>query len=94
MAGSDSHLSATPESGGILGHWVPPVFVDFSTATDHVIGQRHHLRPDLLAEELYGNSRLSWLFALYNRNELRDPVWDFTEGRRIKVPSRQAARGA
>jgi hypothetical protein len=44
-------------------------------------------RPDLLADALYDNSRLWWVFALRNPDLIKDPLRDFKEGSEIKVPS-------
>ena len=88
-----SHLSRTPVVNGVAGHWVPPLTPDFARARPHVIEQRHHRRPDLLAHELYGDAGMWWVFALYNRNEIRDPIWDFEHGTEILVPDRSAVGG-
>jgi hypothetical protein len=42
-------------------------------------------RPDLLANDLYGDSRLWWVFAQRNPNVLRDPLFDFVTGVTIYV---------
>ena len=51
-----------------------------------VIESKHNKRPDLLAFEMYGSSRLWWVFAHYNRDTLNDPIMDFTSGTKIKAP--------
>lgn len=51
---------------------------------------KHNERPDLLAYELYGNSKLWWTFALFNQDTLQDPIIDFKSGLRITVPVRFA----
>ena len=93
MPVQSSHLSNTPIKDGVRGHWVPTMTPDFFNAADMIIQQKHHRRPDLLAHELYGNSKFWWVFALYNRNELRDPIWDFEQGMKIKVPARSTVLG-
>jgi hypothetical protein len=50
------------------------------------ISQKYHLRPDLLAFDLYGDSRLWWVFAERNPNVLKDPVGDFVFGTVISLP--------
>jgi len=60
-----------------------------NTTTKSVkIELRHDEKPDLLAHELYGNSKLWWVFALFNQDALKDPIIDFKEGVTIKVPVR------
>ena len=51
-----------------------------------VITQTYHLRPDLLAYDLYEDSRLWWVFAQRNSNRLKDPLFDFTAGTGIYLP--------
>ena len=56
------------------------------TDTYWTITQTYHLRPDLLANDLYGNSKLWWVFAQRNPNALKDPVFDFLAGTSIYLP--------
>lgn len=51
-----------------------------------VITQTYHLRPDLLAYDLYDDSRLWWVFAQRNPNRLKDPTFDFEAGTGIYLP--------
>lgn len=46
----------------------------------------YHLRPDLLAYDLYQDSKLWWVFAQRNPNTLKDPLYDFTSGTKIYLP--------
>ena len=50
------------------------------------IPQIYEYRPDLLAYDLYNDSRLWWVFAQRNPNRLKDPVFDFTAGTFIFLP--------
>lgn len=50
------------------------------------INSTYHLRPDLLAYDLYDDSRLWWVFAQRNPNKLKDPLFDFIEGTSIFIP--------
>jgi len=50
------------------------------------ITQTYNMRPDLLAFDLYGESRLWWVFAQRNSNRLKDPVFDFVTGTGIYIP--------
>jgi hypothetical protein len=51
-----------------------------------VITPVYDLRPDLLAYDLYGDSRLWWIFASRNPNRLTDPFFDFVTGVGIYLP--------
>ena len=43
-------------------------------------------RPDLLAYDLYGSSKLWWVFTQRNMNILKDPVYDLVGGIEIFLP--------
>lgn len=46
----------------------------------------YEYRPDLLAYDLYADSRLWWVFASRNPNRLKDPYFDFVTGVGIYLP--------
>lgn len=46
----------------------------------------YEYRPDLLAYDLYSDSRLWWVFAQRNPNRLKDPYFDFVAGLGIYIP--------
>lgn len=50
------------------------------------INTTYHMRPDLLAYDLYGKSDLWWVFAQRNPNTLQNPLGDFVKGQRIYLP--------
>jgi hypothetical protein len=52
----------------------------------YVIPTAYDQRPDLLAHELYGNSRLWWVFQIRNPDQLNDPIRDFRAGLEIRTP--------
>jgi hypothetical protein len=45
-------------------------------------------RPDLLAYDLYGTSKLWWVFIQRNLDQLQDPIYDFVPGVQIYIPKR------
>lgn len=49
-------------------------------------------RPDLLAYDLYNDSRLWWVFAQRNPNRLKDPYFDFVTGLPIYLPKLDTLR--
>ena len=53
----------------------------------YVIDPAYDERPDLLANQLYNNSRLWWVFALRNPDVIKDPIRDFKSGTEIFLPS-------
>lgn len=64
---------------------IPPV----STDIYYTITSAYNQRPDLLAYDLYANSKLWWVFAARNPNRLKDPLFDFITGLGIYVPKAQ-----
>jgi hypothetical protein len=53
------------------------------------ISQTYNLRPDLLAYDLYSDSKLWWVFAQRNPNRLKDPLFDFVAGVGIYLPKQE-----
>ena len=54
----------------------------------YTIDRVYHQRPDLLANDLYQNPRLWWVFAARNPNVLKDPLFDFATGNTIYLPTK------
>jgi hypothetical protein len=50
------------------------------------VTQQYTYRPDLLAYDLYNNVNLWWVFAVRNKNIIRDPVYDMVAGQKIYLP--------
>jgi hypothetical protein len=65
-----------------------PIYGD-GTDAYWMINTTYSLRPDLLANDLYGDSRLWWVFAQRNPNILKDPLFDFTDGTYIYLPPKE-----
>lgn len=90
-----SNYAITAVNRKYLDIYTPKLSIDnLSEETKTIrIGNRYDRRPDLLAYDLYGNSRYWWIFAHYNRDVLKDPLNDFVAGTVIKVPSKHSATG-
>jgi len=75
------------DSQGRLSYWVPRP-IPFSTSDKVVtISQVYQYRPDLMANDLYGDARLWWIFAQRNPNALAaDPIGNFEAGLQIFLP--------
>lgn len=69
---------------------VDSIDVKNTTTKTITLEAKYDQKPDLLAHELYGNSKLWWVFALFNQDNLVDPIVDFKTGLKIKVPVRFA----
>lgn len=51
------------------------------------IPTKFHHQPWRLAKEKYGNERLYYIFAVLNKDILKDPVYNFNAGITIRIPS-------
>ena len=58
------------------------------------ITQEFNFRPDLLAHQLYGSSKLWWVFAARNPSALKDPLFHFVAGNKIFIPSKHTLSSA
>lgn len=72
--------------GKRLGFWEPKPFVRSQTDIPYRISPRYHLRPDLLAADLYGNDTLMWFILQYN--SIVDIHTEFVQGSMIILPTR------
>jgi hypothetical protein len=52
------------------------------------IQPQYTYRPDLLAFDLYGSSKLWWVFAVRNIEVIKDPIFDFVAGNQIYLPKK------
>lgn len=86
----DSLYRSTPiEEKKYLGIWEPTVAeISGLTTEPYTIENKYHQRPDTLANKLYGNAKLWWVFAMVNQDKLNDPIFDFEAGLTIQVPTR------
>lgn len=53
------------------------------------VTSQYAYRPDLLAYDLYGDQNLWWIFAVRNKNVIKDPIYDMYAGQEIYLPQRQ-----
>ena len=58
------------------------------------IDPEFHMRPDKLAEQLYGSDKLWWVFAARNPSALKDPLYHFVTGNKIFLPTKQTLTAA
>ena len=52
----------------------------------YTIQPQYTHRPDLLAYDLYGTKDLWWVFAQSNMDIIKDPIYDFSAGTKIRLP--------
>jgi Base plate wedge protein 53 len=81
-----SPYASTPLTNGYLDILK---FVDLPPQIDDIqftITSLYMHRPDLLANDIYGDSQLWWVFAVRNKDVIRDSVYDFVPGQVIYLP--------
>ena len=54
----------------------------------YTIAKEFAYRPDLLAFDLYGDQNLWWVFQNRNPDALKDAIFDFKAGQRIRLPKK------
>lgn len=88
--GNKSPWFNTRMEGTYLGYFnIRPV----SAEADDILYQidpQYHCRPDLLSYDLYGTSKLWWVFAQRNMDTIRDPIFDFSTGTVIYIPKKSS----
>jgi hypothetical protein len=71
-----------------LDVWTPRSVPVLADDKEFEINTIYNLRPDLLASDLYGDSRLWWVFAERNPTALKDPLGNFVVGTKIFLPQK------
>ena len=64
-------------------------FRDIPSFSDDILFEiisTYQYRPDLLAYDLYKDQKLWWVFAVRNKDIIKDPVFDMVAGRKIYLP--------
>lgn len=57
---------------------------------EYTIEPQYNHRPDLLAYDLYGSTKLWWVFVQRNMDILNDPMFDFRTGVKIYIPKKSS----
>lgn len=91
-----SNYSQTGINGKYLELYNPSITTNSldSNTREIIINSKYHKRPDLMAHDVYGNSRVWWIFAHYNREILKDPLHDFLSGTKIVIPIKYRPGGS
>jgi len=71
-----------------LGYLSKRLFAFEPDDINYEIDTFYENRPDLLAHDLYGNSKLWWVFMHRNMDVITDPIWSFTAGKLIRIPKK------
>lgn len=89
-----SPYAKTPLTNGYLGLLN---LIDLPAEIDDVsftITSRYLYRPDLLAYDLYGDTQLWWVFAVRNKEVIKDSIYDFVTGQTIFLPKTSTIKKA
>lgn len=78
----------TPLKDNYLDIWDPRPIPAQPDDYAYSIQPQYNYRPDLLAHDLYGSSRLWWVFMQRNVDVITDPIYDFKVGVIIKLPKK------
>lgn len=80
----------TPTTSFYLDVWNPVNIPRSIEDREIVIDPKYDRRPDLLSYDLYSDHTLWWVFSMYNKDILIDPIEDFSAGKVITVPSNRS----
>lgn len=72
-------------------------FIDIPSEADDIqftVTSLYMHRPDLLAYDIYGDSQLWWVFAVRNKDVIKDSVYDFVPGQIIYLPKLETIKRA
>lgn len=82
---STSPYSNTPQTSWFLDLWQGISIPIYDTDQPLTLPTMYENKPHLLAYDLYGSSRLWWVFAVRNPDVIKDPIYDFKAGIQIYV---------
>lgn len=85
---SSSPWYDTTQTETYLDIWKPRSIPSSSDDYQYTIQPQYNYRPDLLAYDLYGNTKLWWVFIQRNNDILFDPIYDFRAGVTIALPQK------
>jgi len=72
---SSVYYNTSLDSQNRLSYWVPRSVPSSLSDKIITISAVYNQRPDLMAHDIYGDSRLWWVFAMRNPNSLAADHW-------------------
>lgn len=87
---SSSPWFLTPITRDYLDILEPRVVEAESDDPRYVLEPQYTYRPDLLSFDLYGTSKLWWVFIKRNMDKIQDPIFDFVPGLEIYLPKKSS----
>jgi hypothetical protein len=79
----------TAYTGLYLDIWSPRNFTFHDDDMMVDLPSQYEHRPDLLAHDAYGDSRLWWVFAVRNPSTIKDPIYDLVSGIKLYIPQKK-----
>lgn len=86
--GSASPWFDTAQNRLYLELWRPRPIPSEQDDFEYTIQPQYNYRPDLLAYDIYGSSKLWWVFMQRNIDVITDPIYSFRSGVTIKLPKK------
>lgn len=83
----------TPQTSWSLDLWQGITIPKYDNDMTLVVPRTWQHKPHLLAYDLYGDSRLWWVFAVRNPDVIKDPIYDLVEGITIQVTQKETLLG-
>lgn len=88
MANTYGLYSSTRKGSNALGYF-NPINIPFDDSDIIiVVSKEFENRPRKLADELYGEPELYWIFRTFNKEKIQDPIFDLKEGISIIIPEK------
>lgn len=67
---------------------------EFADDPQYTLSAKFTHRPDLLAYELYNDPSFWWVFAVRNKEVIKDPIFDMVSGQTIFIPKLATIKNA
>ena len=90
---TDTFYGNCVSDGFFMGYYVPKELPKSSDDYYYIIPIKYDLKPGQLAYDLYGDAHLLWIFSVFNREIIVDPLFDFRAGKIIRVPTKERLGG-
>jgi Base plate wedge protein 53 len=84
----------TPQTSNYLDVMTLRDISPVANDTLFIVTSQYKHRPDLLAFDLYQDATLWWVFAMRNKDIIRDPIYDMIPGVQIYLPQASTIKKA
>ena len=85
----DNSIYKNSNTDGFFLSYYEPINITKDSSDYYIeIPTKYDMKPGLLANDLYGDPHLLWVFSVMNRETINDPLFDFREGKIIRIPTK------